>query len=446
MRNALFLLLLPLGMTSHAAPPDVRLLRGVAAPLIATVSDGDFVARSYADGTLAPEQAGYRDVLTVMSRTGDGYTTAQLPVSNSVTAAPEVLAVSRDGRRAYVVERLGQRPAGATRVAQLPPGDALHAIDLSDPSAPTLAGTLALARFPESVALSPDDRRLAVVSNTPEAAYLQIIDASARTPRLLARVDLSMLGIAGQADTPRRGVTATNVQWHPSGRYLAVNLNTQNRVAFFQLDDDNGQLRLSPWGAPVATGPDPFVGRFTPDGRHYLTSNWGRDFSATTLDGRIPQAPSTISVIRLDQDTTPPRHAVVDTATTGNSAEGLAISPDGRLVATINMRTTAFPPDSPRFTRDASVTLLRFEPGQGRLEPLGEYPFEGVLPEGGSFDLDGRHLLVTVFEGHLDAGPGLSAGLEVFRVVERDGRPALERRGRLPMPHGVHHVVVAGAR
>src|SRR3546814_9629142 len=86
-----------------------------------------------------------------------------------------------------------------------------------------------------------------------------------------------------------RSVTATNVQWHPSGRYLAVNLNTLNQVAFFQVDEAaDGKLALRAWGEPVAVGADPFVGRFTPDGRYYLTADWGRDFSATTLDGRVP--------------------------------------------------------------------------------------------------------------------------------------------------------------
>jgi hypothetical protein len=82
----------------------------------------------------------------------------------------------------------------------------------------------------------------------------------------MLRVKPGHAGISGEAAGPRGGVTASNVHWHPSGRYLAVSLHTQNRVAFFERMEDAGVPELCPWGAPVAVGGDPFVGRFTPDG------------------------------------------------------------------------------------------------------------------------------------------------------------------------------------
>jgi hypothetical protein len=255
------------------------------------------------------------------------------------------------------------------------------------------------------------------------------------------RVDLASLGITGTAAGPRGGVTATNVQWHPSGRILAVNVNTQNRVAFLTVTHGPDGPTLAPWGDPVTVGADPFVGRFTPDGRHYVTANWGRDFTATTLEGRLPTRPSTLSVIRLaDPDASgAPRHAVVTTADSGPSSEGLAISPDGRLLATINMGTTALAPGTPRFRREASVSLLALDPQSGALRKLSDTPFDGVLPEGGAFDLDGGHFVATVFEGHAGTGPEAGPGLAVFRV-ERGAEPSLTPLGRLPLPHGVHHV------
>jgi sugar lactone lactonase YvrE len=206
-----------------------------------------------------------------------------------------------------------------------------------------------------------------------------------------------------------------------------------------------GRLTLRPWGNIVEVGPDPFVGRFTPDGRFYLTSDWGRDFSATTLEGRIPTTPSGISVVRVADPAAREgaiHHRRVAGATTDLSAEGLAISPDGRLVATVNMRTTAFPSDSPRFRRDASVTLLTLDAASGAINKIGDYPFEGALPEGGTFDLTGDHFMATVFQGHTGASSDAGAGLEVFRVVKNE-TPSLERIGRIALPHGVHHVDVA---
>jgi len=63
------------------------------------------------------------------------------------------------------------------------------------------------------------------------------------------------------------------------------------------------------------------------------------------------------------------------------------ISPD--VVATVNMRGTLFPQDSPRFTQ--LLALLRLNHESGRLTKVGDYPFEGILPENASFDASGNY-------------------------------------------------------
>ncbi|MBY5768734.1 lactonase family protein [Rhizobium leguminosarum] len=427
---------------AQAAP---EILRRISASRIAVISDGDFLARTYGTAELAPRNAGYRDLLTIMSPVGEKIVTGSIPVSNSVTSAPEILALSEDGQTAFVTERLGERPKGGNRISDLPPGRRLFAVDLSDDAALRLSDTVEIEAFPEALSLSPDGESVAVVSNTPEASFVQIVAYRDGRFSRLARFDLADLGVRGSEPAPRGGVTSTNVHWHPSGRFLAVNINTQNRVAFFEVTGANDAPILRPWGNVVEVGADPFVGRFTPDGRHYLTANWGRNFTAKNLEGRIPQTPSTISVIRLADPATSPqsaRHDLLGGAETGLSSEGIAISPDGQLVATVNMRGTAFPPGSARFHRDASVTLLSFDPATGAIARLADYPFEGSLPEGGAFDRTGDHFLATVFQGHDGAWPEAGPGLEVFRVAKGD-RPALKRLGRVPLPHGVHHVDLA---
>jgi DNA-binding beta-propeller fold protein YncE len=412
--------------------------------LLVAISDGDFVARTYENGRLPPVEAGFVDQLSVISMRNNKVTLTTLPVSNSVTAAPEVLGLTPDGQTVFVVERLGQRPKGAELSRELPPGRQLAAIDLSDTDKPHLVATREISVFPEALAVHPDGRMVATVSNTQDASVIEFTRYEAGAFGTAHRFDLRKLGISGQADSARGGVSVTNVQWHPGGRILAVNINTQNRVAFFSLSESDGELTLRPFGKPVVVGPDPFVGRFSPDGRYYLTSNWGRDFKATNLEGRLPEKPSTISVIRLSglsDPTSDPIHARVADVATDTSAEGLAISPDGKLVATVNMRTTAFSPASPRFQRQSTVTLLRFDAESGALAKIADYAVDGALPEGGTFDLAGEHFMATVFQGHDDASPETGPGLETFRVVQ-GAEPRLERLGRIPMPHGLHHVVL----
>jgi hypothetical protein len=420
----------------------------ISGSTIAVISDGDFVGQTYATGRLAPREAGHRDLLTILSIIDGRLVSGSLPLSNSVTAAPEVLALSRDGQTAFVIERLGERPEGGDAVADLPPGNRLFAADLADKANPRLADTTELGAFPEALAIRPDGRLVAVVSNTAEASLVQLVPYDAGRFGGVTRIDLAEVGVRGSASGPRGGVTATNVQWHPSGRFLAVNINAQNRVAFFELIDEGGRLGLRPWGNTVETGADPFVGRFTPDGGFYLTSDWGRNFAATDLASRIPDRPSAISVIRLADSSRRgdgARHERIASVETDVAAEGLAVSPDGRFVATVNMRGTAFPTDTDRFQPEGTVTLLAFDSSAGALTKIGDYLFEGVLPEGGTFDLTGDHFLATVFHGHEGADNSAGSGLEVFRVIKGES-PSLERLGRIPLPHGVHHVDVAGAR
>lgn len=417
------------------SPSEDQLL-GIAAQTIAVISDGDFVAASYGTGELAPPSAGYRDRLTVLTVRDGKLLRSELPVSNSVTASPEVLALSPDGKTAFVAERLGQRGEGSTLVSQLAPGKRLFAVDLSDASAPRVADTAQLAEFPEALSVSPDGRWIAVVSNTQQASLVQLVEYTAGHFEPVLSFDVADLGVTGTSSGPRAGVLATNVHWHPSGRYLAVNFNTLARVGFFEVFEQEGSPTLRPWGSLVETEPDCFVGRFTPDGRYYVTSDWGRNPAATDLEERIPRTRSRVSLIRVASPSSKsPLHERVATGESDNSAEGMAISPDGRLIATVNMRGTAFDPSSERYTPEATVSLLRLDPERAVLEKLSDTPFKAVLPEGGSFDRSGEHFLATSFEG-----PN-GGSLEVFDVVRGD-RPALKHAASIALPHGVHHVAI----
>ena len=163
-----------------------------------SISDGDFIAEIYATGRLAPREAGHRDLLTVLSIVDGKVTAGTLQVSNSVTAAPEMLQLSRDGRTAFVTERLGERPEGGETVRDLPPGRRLFAIDLADKANPRLADTAGIAAFPEGLSVSPRcGTRIAVVSNTPDASFVQIVPYAGGRFGEVARFDLTDLGIGG---------------------------------------------------------------------------------------------------------------------------------------------------------------------------------------------------------------------------------------------------------
>ena len=104
--------------------------------LLAT-SDADMRPSAYLDGKLGPADGA--DALTVirLDRPGRELRPVAIPVTNSVTGPPAVVAVTPDGRYAVVIETRGPRPALANPLLKdLPPGRTVTVVDLIDPDHP----------------------------------------------------------------------------------------------------------------------------------------------------------------------------------------------------------------------------------------------------------------------------------------------------------------------
>ena len=407
---------------------------------LVVISDGDFFASSYADNRIPDLDPRYQDALTIIPLPL-GSETVSLNVSNSVNGPPEALALAPDGNTAFVIEYVGQRNADAQTREDLPPGRWLTMVDLTNPSQPQISDyevsrrhRLEIAQFPEAIDVHPSGKWLAITTDSGESEVLQFIPVNNST--LGKPIDISLENL--EIPTAEGELNASYVEWHPNGRYLALNLYRQNRIVFLEFvrDKASGEISLKPWGEPVTVDADPYSGRFTPDGKYYLTANWKRNFDADSLEGRLPTQASTVSVINLGDDS----HQVITTVASDRSSEGIAISPDGKLVATVNMRETALPTSSSRFTRQATVSLFSFDPDTGQLTKAGDFPFEGMLPEGISFDATGEHLIVATFE-YLDSDEP-TGGLDIWRV-NLEPNLGLQYAGRIDVPHGSHQILVS---
>lgn len=414
---------------------------------IAALSDGDFLASTYHDGKLPNNHATNTDKLSIINLplNGNQEVIAQISASNSVTGPPYAMALTPDGRTAFVVETLKPMPSGATRREQLLPGQQLVELDLSNPHQPMRRSRIAIAPKPETIDVHPNGDLLAISTQT---LGKEIILIPIQKGILGQPVEFSLRQIGIQPDPTRfqAGMYVSQVQWHPSGRYLAANLDYRDEIAFYEVQRDcGGNPKLISWGRPVKVGKDPFSGQFTPDGRFYLTSNWGRNFGeqVKTLEQRLPEARGTVSVIRLAEPRTSGsrvQHRVVSNATTDISPESLVISPNGSQVVTVNMRGTLFPPNSPRFSRQSSLSLLTLNHKSGQLNKISDYPFEGILPESAAFDTSGNYLAVTVYDYFTSKPEG---GIEVWQFLQKP-KPALQRTGyRIDINRGVHQVLVA---
>lgn len=437
------------GGQSLWAPSGPPQLSEISGSTILVASDVDMDATAFATAQLGDLDAAEQDELTIFTlpiqERAEGTPWAQIPVSSSAVGPPTAMAISSDGDAAFIVETRGPAPSGAESFGDLPPGRLLTAIDLSDPLHPALAGTLDVG--PRPMAVDVHDDLVAVVRQHPEDGESIIIAPySPQTGLGEGAMTWPLLNVADA-----ESATPSSIAWDPTGRYLAVTLPTRSQVVFFEFsrEGDTGQWSLAPWGEPVTVGKYPYSGRFTPNGRFFITTDlqWGPDVEGFNVGA----PPGRLSVIRLSDAPTEAEgdaaveHVVVSVADVGISPVGLAISPDGASIVTANLGQSFLPMDDPRLV-GGSLTLLEMDRATGRLTPIAEYPMQG-MPEGICFDSRGHYAVVAQFrsldpevkEGELSFWR-LSAGA----AADGTASPKLEQADFfLGVGRGPHAVLVA---
>ncbi len=413
------LFLIPLapmaGCKSHSPAPTA-----VSGRYILTLCDADMPATAFYDKQLGARKPGDTDNLTVIELPLREPTArfAQVNVSNSAIGPPNPMAVSRDGRFAFVVESRGPAGENAATIDDLPKGEHLSVVDLADPLKPFVCSTAVVGDEPQAVDIHPAGDIVAVVTHQSKQQLNIVPFVNRELGEPLA------WPLIGLDDTEAE---ASSVAWHPSGRYLAVTLPTRNQVMFYEFTrNQNDSLPgLAPWGEPVNVGKYPYSGRFTPDGRYFITTDlkWGTDVSGFMVEA--PQGQ--LSVIRLSEvpssvpsapDEPAPAvvHRVVSTAMVGVSPEGIAISPDGSLVVTSNLQKSFLPTDHAGQTRKGSLSLLTFDKRTGTLTPVGEYPITTGMPVALSFDAKGRFVAVSLFRSFDSSADGNYGQLSFWNV------------------------------
>lgn len=399
---------------------------------LAVLSDADMEASAYIDGLLGDRTAEMTDTLTLIplgSRSENTTTPITLSVSNSVMAWPNNLAFTPDGQFAFVTETFAPAPKGATLQSEIPSGRRLTVVDLSNLQQPRMLEQLDIGNQPRPVAVHPKGELLAVSLRDPERqiAFIPFVNGDLGTP-----VFQTLPGI----NDPE--ANAAHIEWHPSGRFLAVTIPDRNETVFYEVDRTKpNRPQLRAWGNSVMTGKLPGVGHFTPDGRHFIVTNllWGDDIDLQYV-GAIHSYLSVIRFAGAANGNQAIRHQIVATAPVGGSAEDFAISPDGQLVVSLNMEASYLPLNNLRRTRDSSLTLLSLNPDTGRLTPHQTTPFEGILPEGITFDASGHYLAVAVFDYH---DPARAGGAVDFWQLTRSNVPTLEKMERsIQVMRGAH--------
>ncbi|MFD2934354.1 lactonase family protein [Spirosoma flavum] len=398
---------------------------------LVAVSDADMIASAYLDGHLGPTQG--QDALSIiqLNKPVGQLKAVEIGASNSVTGPPSSVAVSPDGRYAVVIETRGTRPVGKSDPLfnDLPPGKVVNVIDLLDPDHPKQIQQIDGPERPLSV-LFNNDGSLVAITYRPQDTN--------RSPLAIYRfdkgklVDLSLPDIPGYVS----GDVLNGLVFHPSRDELVLLNATKSTLSFFTFTYQRNTFRLTPWGNSVGVDPDPFKAQYTPNGRFVVVN--------AMYPGSVR---GSVTAVGLAVDTAKdgsPRHQIVSRALAGVLPEGLTMSPDGTWIVTTNLEQSTQPFDNAKQGFYASLTLLHLDPESGFLDRVGEYSFDGILPESVVFDNSGRYLAVATFDHFDGRKPGGS--IDFWRLTGDYFNPKrieLVKTGySIPVTRGVHSMVI----
>lgn len=409
------------------------------AEALLVLSDGAMLASGYIDGRLGPRALDQLSVLVPGKATFES-----LAVSNSVALWPNILALTPDNRFAIITEPFAEPDENAKLFSEIERGQLLTVVDVSNPLAPEVIQRVEAPSSPAAVDVHPSGKVVAVtLPFEGQIALYPFEDGQLGAPTTMG------LGIEGL-----EGGFVPEFKWRPDGQFAAVTLGGADRVLFFKYE--NGEL--VPWGGPMKTAPLPGMGRWTPDGRHFIVTTitatadmaqlaYGMNTSLFAVfafdDTDTPDSPPRRADDRKPEYTSPGvQHARLGHIPGGiGYVESFAISPDGSLIAAANMRGSWLPEGHAGRTEGSEVSIFTLDQDLGYIEHSFTLELPGViLPQGITFDADSSHLAVTSFQGK-DGEPG---ALHIFSIEKLPSdRYEIRPIGTpITLPRGAHFLKI----
>ncbi len=281
---------------------------------------------------------------------------AEINVPGSVVGPPSSVAITPDQKLALIGSGMKIDPADPTKQV---PDTRVSVVDLTV-SPPAVIGALEAGKGVAGIAINRQGT-LALVANRSEGT-------------------VSAFSIQGKTFTPLGAIRLGDEKSGPS----AVSITPDGKTALVTRDGDHMISLLSIDGNKVEytkrdlnAGLRPYGMDLSADGSIAVVANIGRG----TGDS------DTVSVI--DLKASPPR--VVETVTVGQTPEGIALSPDGKLMAVQVMNGSNKPKNSPFYAKNGKLILYRV---QGtRVTPLAA-AWIGQWAQGIAFSADSRTILV----------------------------------------------------
>ncbi len=383
---------------------------------ILSLSDADMVPSALIDGKLMKE-TGTRDLLTSipLPLNDRSLEVGATVVSNCMTGASKMMAISSDGRLGFVIENRTTVPDSVKTIKSpndLPAGAKMFVIDLGNSAKAAVKFGAPIGKLPTAIDMLQN--QLIIVGSEPDKEIQFIeVDGTGRPTRIL--------------NTPLKmpGVRASDVAWHPGGEFIAVLLDESKSVVIFKARR-NPQGKIAAFdlfGKPLVVGTKPIIGKFTPDGNYYIVA-----------DAKDGAAKGELLVVQFNVADAAADHKIVSQASAGVSLRGFDISADGSMIVAANANKSYYPWENVELTRKSSISLLTLAK-DGKVANTADYDFDGVMPSA-IFDKTGDNVAISASE-YFDFGRR-NGGVEFYKVNKGTAPSLVKSSMKVNIARGAH--------
>lgn len=390
------------------------------------LTDADMSAFSLSDGILrkTPSRMDLISTVSFPLTYGDPDLIVSDKASNSIIGSHKDIAISSDQKRAYVLETRSETTDDAIAIDHIfdnfPTGDYVTVIDIQDPKKPKSLYRFPVGENPQSIALDPKGRYLAI-STELYGKEIRIfeLDQSGKPIRIIPK--------PGQLPPGK----IVDVIWHPDGEHLAYINQDETEVGIIKLlkDGPSGDvIRCELEGEPVKLSGYPTHGEFTPDGNFFLVLDAKKE-----LDSEENADPGEIYVVKFNFDTG--KHFINDKAKVEENPTNFEFHPDGSYLIVTNMKKSFYSKPPLSQSTSASLSLLQLN-ADGTIKLLENYPVEGMLPSSVAFDKSGENIAYSVFE-YRSYGYTLG-GIEFLKFNTASKVKLTSQKSRIYVPRGIH--------
>jgi DNA-binding beta-propeller fold protein YncE len=278
-----------------------------------------------------------------------------LSLMNSIYGPPTNLAITPNEKLAIVACSMDYVRKGEAWEAV--PDNKLYIIDLTV-TPPAHIDTIEVDKQPSGLAINPAGDLVLVANRAGKS--ISVLSIEGKTVKLI--------------DTIAMDEKIADVAITPDGKRALAAKRPGHKIALLEIDG----RKVTYNNYDMTVGPLPYNVKITPDGKMALAA------CCSISDGNV----DTVSVIDLEEQ--PPR--VIDHVMVGDSPEGLAISPTGKIAVAVLIKGSG-PHYANKwfYNRNGSIAVL--EIGGKHIRKIDEVEVRG-LPEGAVFSPDGSYLYI----------------------------------------------------